>query len=173
MPIKDFIVGDPESVNATELNRYLLQQQHVIKPSTESVTSSTTQQNDDHLFLSVTANTTYWVQAMIIYDGATGGDIKFRWTAPSGATMSWVDDGLDSAAATATDDVSRARQSISSEPVRAAVGAGSSVVAIPKGVLVVGSTSGTFRLQWAQGASSSTATRVLASSILMMRRMVS
>ena len=172
MPIKNFDVGNPDSIAAAELNRYLNQQQHVRKPSTESVTSSTTLQNDDALFLPVAANTSYWVQAFLIYDGPASNGMKWGFTAPTGSTMGWVVDSLSTGGGGGTADlVSRARLNISATPINASVGAGVSLAAVPKGMLQTGSNSGTLRIQWCQNASSATAVRMINSSVLMIRKL--
>ncbi|WP_068925048.1 hypothetical protein [Planobispora rosea] len=169
MPITDFVAG--QTPNAADLNRYLMQQAHVIKPGIESVTSSTTLQNDDHLFLNVSANTDYWVQAFIIYNGATGGDLQIGWSAPTGSTFDWVSDGLSTAATTSTDEVSRTAQGVTNAPSVGAVGSGNNCTVSPKGLLRVGANSGTLRLRWAQSVSSGTATQVTTNSFLMARRL--
>lgn len=169
MPITDFRPG--QKPTGAELNRFLMQQAHVIKAANESVTSSTTPQTDDHLVLQVTANTDYWVQAFIIYNGATAGDLQIGWGAPTGATFDWVSDGLSVAATTTTDEVSRTAQGVSNLPNVGAAGSGVLCVVAPKGLLRVGSNSGQLRLRWAQGTSSGTATQVMANSFLMARRL--
>ncbi|MFJ2477126.1 hypothetical protein ACIOWI_29830 [Streptomyces sp. NPDC087659] len=58
----------------------------VIKPSLESVTSSTTMQNDNHLLASLAANALYKLTAYLAVTGSATGDFKCAWTLPSGAT---------------------------------------------------------------------------------------
>lgn len=171
MPIKNFIGGVVADVDAPDLNLYLIQSHHLIKPSNESVTSSTTFQNDDHLALQVAANTNYWVICQILYTGNTSGDLKIGFLGPSGATFKWCSDALGSAAVGNADDVSRSMQIISSSPVAGAI-TGNDTVACCKGVLRVGSSGGTFRLRWAQGTSSGTATTVKSGSTFMIRRLL-
>lgn len=170
MAIRDFRVGAPNPV-AADLNTFLIQQQHVVKPSDESVTSSTTLQNDDHLVLPVTANTLYFVQGMLIYTGNTSGDMQFQWTGPSGATFDWASDALPSGATTTTDQVSRTALTFANvAPVAAITG---STATVPfKGVLSVGSSGGSFRIKWGQFASNATATVMKAGSYIMTRRCI-
>ncbi|MFI9558881.1 hypothetical protein [Nonomuraea endophytica] len=170
MPIKDFQVGVPPS--AADINRYFQQRAHVIKAADESITSSTTLQNDDHLFLTVSANTDYWVEAMIRYDGPTGGDLKIGWSVPTGATLEWTSNGLATAATSTADDLWRRRRTATTDEIVGAVGAGTDLLAMPEGLLRVGANAGTLRLRWAQGTSSATATRVFLRSLLMISRMV-
>jgi hypothetical protein len=171
VPIKNFDVGNPASVSSIELNRYLNQQAHVVKAATESVISSTSIQNDDHLFLALAANTTYWFQAMLLYDGPAGNGMDMAWSFPSGATMQWTVDSLGLGASGTADIVSRDRLQITGTPINGTSGAGTSLVAVPKGILTVGSNSGTIRLRWAQHTTSSTAVRVIAGSIMSIRKL--
>jgi hypothetical protein len=169
MPITDFVAG--QVLTAATLNRYLMQQAHVVKTVNESVTSSTTPQNDDHLFLNVSANTDYWVQSFLIYNGSTAGDIQIGWSVPTGSTYDWVSDGLTTAATTTTDEVSRTAQNATSLPNLGAAGAGVNCTASTKGLLRVGSSSGVLRLRWSQGTASATATLITINSFLMARRL--
>ncbi|GAA2915142.1 hypothetical protein GCM10010478_12780 [Streptomyces erythrogriseus] len=61
------------------------------KTADESVVSTTTLQNDNHLLLPVAVNATYTLFLMCIFSGATTGDIKFDWTVPSGTVLRWSD----------------------------------------------------------------------------------
>lgn len=176
MPIKDWTAGERPS--ASDLNRYFMQQAHAIKSSDETVTSTTTLQDDDHLFLSVQAGTDYWVQAILIYNASAAADIKISFTGPSGATFDWVSDSLGSSIAAgsgAVDIISRSLQALGSTPAPggAEQPAGTRVdaVSVPKGILRIGANSGTLRLRWAQLASGSPGTILRAQSTLMMRRL--
>lgn len=171
MPIKDWVDGDRPP--ASDLNRYPLQQVHIIKTADESVTSSTTMQDDNHLFVTVAAGADYWVQVYLTYEGDLAGDLKVGWSGPSGATLDWMSDSLSSAV---TDTncrgiVSRSLQAISSTPAPGALGAGILAVAVPRGILRVGVNAGTLQLRWAQLASSATPTIVKAGSLLRLRRL--
>ncbi|MEV4059734.1 hypothetical protein [Nonomuraea dietziae] len=170
MPIKNFEVGKPPT--SADINRYFQQRAHVIKAADESIASTTTLQNDDHLFLSVAANTTYWVEAMLRYDGVTTGDLKIGWVVPAGATLEWTSNALIDGATGTADDLWRRRRTAAQDEICGAVGVGTDLLAMPEGLLRVGATAGTLRLRWAQGTSSATATRVLVRSLLMISRMV-
>lgn len=58
-----------------------------MKPSDETVTSSTTLQDDNDLQVLVRANATYKVDLHLVYQSGTTPDLKFGWTVPAGATM--------------------------------------------------------------------------------------
>lgn len=142
------------------------------KTGDESVTSSTTLQNDDLLVLPVASNARYIMEAVLFYvgaaDGATGG-LKLGWTGPSGATMKWANRGT-------TQNVSPTL--VNYNVVVEAIGGGRGVgtnsgtemSCFPYGVLNTSSTSGNLQLQWAQGGSNATATTVKAGSLLHLRR---
>ncbi|MEU4576600.1 hypothetical protein [Nonomuraea sp. NPDC023979] len=171
MPIKTWSSGERPS--AADLNRYPLQQAFRLKTADESVTSSITLQDDNHLFLSVAANTDYWVQGHLIYEGAANpsGDLQLGWSYPSGAAWTWVSDALGTGETASTGIISRTRQVGSGSSSPGTVGAGVLVVAVPKGVLRVGSSSGFLKLRWAQLASSGTPTIVKTGSLLTIRRL--
>ena len=157
-----------EFIRASDVTRL-----DAVKTATESVTSSTTLQNDDELLLAVLANTTYFVFGLLFYDGATAGDFKFAWTGPSGYSFDYsapvLATGTTSAivdgGATNTLNMS-AFQETDIFSVGAA-GAGNTIAITITGVLIIGGTAGTLQLQWAQVASSATATRVFAPSCLL------
>lgn len=170
MAIKDFSVGVPFPT-ALDLNTYLIQQQHAWKPADESVSNSTTLQNDDHLFLPVSANTIYYVQGMLIYTGLAAADMGFRWSVPSGATFDWCSDALGSTATTLTDQISHTAQGAANQPALGAIDGGTAVAPV-KGLLVVGSSGGNLRATWAQSFSNGTATVMKAGSYLMARKCI-
>lgn len=133
------------------------QVQLVRKSTDESVTSSTTLQNDNHLFLPVVANATYDLFLMCIFSGDTAGDIKFAWSVPSGTVLRWVDQTGTSGIATDTDFYS-------------APGGSTQVGFQIWATVVTSSTAGNVQFQWAQNASSATATIVRTNSHLKMTR---
>ncbi|MCM2427391.1 hypothetical protein [Streptomyces sp. RKAG337] len=73
---------------------------YVRKPSDESLASSTTLQNDDHLTLALAAGATYAIEGYVKYSQALGGSastgIRAGWTTPGGSTMSWAARGTSS-----------------------------------------------------------------------------
>jgi hypothetical protein len=141
-----------------------------IKTSNESVTSSTTLQNDDDLFVSVTSNSTYIVHCLINCDGASTGDIKIQFTGPAGASFTGLCNGLAIGGATGSDDQVASIDLATAKSFGLAGGAGVTRPVNIHGNLVIAGTSGTFRLQWAQDTSDATATRVLTGSHLILQR---
>lgn len=175
MPIKDFAAL--ESPPASDFNRYFMQQEFIQKSADESLASSTTIQDDDHLFFTPILNTDYWITMFVIYDGAgpdpTLGDLKISWSVPTGSTFDYISDGLISTATSGVFDVSRSAQiaPAGGNPTPGTIGTSSPVTALIKGVFRMGGTAGTFRFRWAQNTSNATATRVRAGSCLIARRL--
>lgn len=171
MSIKIFSVGAPLPT-AADFNTYLIQQQHVIKPSDESVVNSAVLQNDDHLVLPVQANTTYFAHCFILYGAANAADLAFKWSAPTGSVFNWISDALGSAAVNYDFSISRTLQGISNVPSLGGATSPVIVTAPIKGILTVGSTSGNLRATWSQGTADPATTVVKAGSMISLRRIV-
>jgi len=138
-----------------------------IKALDESVTSSTTLQNDDALWLPVAANAGYFVLCWLDYQGGTQGssDLKLQWTGPAGSSLSL------SAVYYPTSGGVGANTNLSaitglSTLIEAGTDGARALAMLMFGTLLTGSTPGTFQLQWAQNTSSATATTVHAMSAL-------
>jgi len=141
----------------------------VRKTADESVLNSIALQDDDQLGLAVDANATYLFDGFIIYDGSTTGDILLGWGIPAGASIDWTPVGLTTGAAASSASV-KLVYTTGPEGV-GAIGAGSSVVALPQGILRVAGTAGELRFRWAQNALDAVVpTRVLTGSWLRAKR---
>ncbi|MFE7947421.1 hypothetical protein [Streptomyces sp. NPDC057426] len=143
----------------------------VTKTATESVTSSTTLQDDDELFVSVEANATYVVDMMLIHSSATAGDIKIGWSVPAGASFSWTGQGASNTATssfTVADSNMAGRNA--AESLEFGGGAGTATRADVSGTLITSATAGALQFQWAQRVSDATATQVRAGTWLSVRR---
>lgn len=139
----------------------------VRKTADESVTSSTTLQNDDHLVLALVAGTTYLLTGMLIYDASTAGDFKLAFTVPAGVTINWTAAGFRVADTTASGGGSPTVQTGSGTTKNVGgIGAGSKGAAVLNGLIRVGTTAGNLQLQWAQDVSDATATTVYTDSFL-------
>ncbi len=130
------------------------------KTADESVTSSTTLQNDDQLTFSIGANETYIYHIIMNATMASAGSIKYTVTAPSGATCSTSSFGIDSTGS-------------GGELLNAGCGTsgfyggtGTTSYETIDGTVTTGATPGTVTLQWAQNSSNGTATVVKAGSQL-------
>lgn len=159
-----------EILTSSDTNQYFAQQNVKIKTATETVTSSTTLQDDDDLLLTVSANTNYWVEGLLFV--ATGAsntpDIKFGVNIPSG-TFRWCTNGLGPTATATLDIIDK-----HSYTGGTGVGVGSisgSNTAIPfSGIARIGASGGNLKIQWAQNTSSGTGTQVLIRSFLRVLR---
>jgi hypothetical protein len=123
------------------------------KTADESVTSSTTLQNDDHLSFSIAASEE-WVVTLYLDVGndITTTGVIASITAPAGATLNIV---ATSCSSTATACIS-ARTTTSGATLTLSQNGTSNHIAMTVWVLN-SSTAGTIQLQWAQGSSSGTA----------------
>jgi hypothetical protein len=145
----------------------------VRKTATESIVSSTTLQDDDELLFSVEADTTYRIELMLFYDGATGGDLKVKFTLPAGASFDFGHMGPELGIAGGDGNTVDNRRITDSDTLGVGcAGAGTLLVLPIYGVLTVGATAGIFRLQWAQFTSNAGATKVFPGSYLLVRKMV-
>ena len=134
--------------------------------------SSTTLQDDDALFVTVLANASYEVQCFLIYDGAGASALKVAFAGPTSATFDWWQDGNSGGNSAAAGTTWWGYNTISTtNSTYGATGAGSKLAARPAGLLITSSTAGTFKLQWAQGSSSATATHIFTGSYMYLRRL--
>lgn len=140
------------------------------KTADQSVTSSITKVDDTHLSGSVLANGVYIVRWSLRTDGATAGDLRYAFVGPGAATMAWESAGLAAADATNVAPSITDVAAIGTDAVHGTIGTGSTTRVDGSGLLLVSSTAGTFKLQWAQGTSSATATRVLTGSWMFARQ---
>jgi hypothetical protein len=146
---------------------------YVAKTADESVTSSTTLQNDDHLFFTVDAAGTYVFDVWLYGTSAANaaGDLKVGFTFPTGtchmggagASINLAADSIDSgewlAFAPATSGSTVTQFGLSTAVTQSHV----------HGTLIATAT-GTLRLQWAQFSSSASASTLKAGSHMLVRR---
>lgn len=167
------IFGVNEVLTAADMTTYFVQQAVIVKTADESVTSSTTMQNDNELLVPVAANTRYWVECFLIYSAHPNFDCKTGYSGPSGSTFDWCGDGLISGETTTVGEVTKSLQGLGSTPGHAGVlesGSPIDMVAMHKGVLTTGGSAGTLTLRWAQLSSGATPTIVRAGSVLIVTR---
>lgn len=117
-----------------------------VKSTDESV-SGTTLQNDDHLFVTLAANSVYTLELEGAQDSPGAGDMKAVFSVPSGTTGTLC--GLDGA-------VPFAGTSLTGTLVFGGIGSAEFFRVF--GRVVTSSTAGTLRLTWAQNASSGSST---------------
>lgn len=154
------------------------------KTADTSKTADATTAADPHLQFTVEANAVYIWNAMIVYDGHIDGDLNVDFTAPSGAAGEWGGMGagrpVTGASATPTLRIDTAGVSgymvrtetsdVSSARSYGCLGVGTTLSLLLSGVLRVGSTGGTFSLDWAQQASHATATTLYTDSYMWLQR---
>lgn len=141
----------------------------VRKTANESVTSSTTMQDDDHLVVTLPAGRTFQVDFYPAVTGAAAGDVKFGWVMAGGVAQATTRLCIGPGVAVAdvgAGTVTRTSRHNVTTAVPYGVD-GTQTTAIHETFLVETTTSGasgTLQLQWAQNASSTTATTLSASS---------
>jgi hypothetical protein len=136
---------------------------YINKSAAESVTSSTTLQNDDHL--TETLPVGVWrVTAILTVGGATAGDVKTAWT-NTGTMTAIARSGWGPAVSNAagTDTTMHARASTLTASFVYGTEPGTSAAVLEELLLDV-TVEGVLTLQWAQNTSSGTATTLSTSS---------
>jgi len=131
---------------------------------TEPVTSNTTPQNDDDLFFTASAGELWNLRHIfrVSADGAVDVDIKIQFDAPTGAEICFAGAGLDGAGSFT---INRWFSTATTQTFN--VTTTTAVVYVVNGLLYMGGTSGTFRVKWAQGNSSATATNMMLGSCML------
>lgn len=133
----------------------------VRKAASESVTSSTTMQNDNDLTFTMVAGAVYEVQLSLSVQGSASGDVKTGWSVPADATggTKFVH-GPASVLSTAFTSREDTAASVSTHgyTVAKTYHIEANAVAILEWGLISSATGGTFTLQWAQSTPNATAT---------------
>lgn len=174
MPYPTWLAG--ERVTAQRLNELVLT---ATKTSGESVVSSTVLQNDNELVIAnIPANSTWTIDAFLVWQGNETGDIKFAFAFTTPATVNWAISGGDSLDTAYNAGATRGRTQYfasanqTSSPTGAIDMAGSTspLHGRVSGLLANGSSASTLQLMWAQNTSNATSTTVLAGSWLRLTR---
>jgi hypothetical protein len=156
--------GLPESAWEPEFTIY--------KSTDQSYSSDTTLNDDTVLKFSVVANTKYRVQLYAMATGA-GGNIKFAWSVPSGATGVRAVTG-PAANSTSRDDtnVRIGVHNFSSEIIYGLNSVSTYAGIQETFVIAIGANAGTVTLQHAQSASSVDPTVMRASSFMIVKKLI-
>ncbi|MFE3578705.1 hypothetical protein [Streptomyces vinaceus] len=136
----------------------------VVKATDESVSSSTTLQDDNHLILPLAANAVYTIEGGLYYDGVyNAGNLKLSWSLPASATIIWSANGpaTGGAAAFASNAVTSGNITIGTYGT-----GGSKTTASISATVKTAGTAGNMTLRWAQDTSNATATTIYANSWL-------
>lgn len=136
------------------------------KVSDQSVTSSTTLVNDTVITWPVDAFGQYIFDLYLAYTGSTTGNLSIGFGVPTGATMSWCADGLDTGLA--YKNVANLTAVSVSAYGCASISAARTVHV--SGFLSVDVTAGTFVLKWAQNTSNATSTVMRAGTMGLLTR---
>ncbi|GIV54491.1 MAG: hypothetical protein KatS3mg039_1009 [Candidatus Kapaibacterium sp.] len=145
------------SANSTIVTRY--------KTSDESVSNSNALQDDDHLFATLGAGEVWEVEGMLDFSSSsTTPDVAFGLSVPSGATFKLSYHSNDGSPTGFRAGV------LSSGSASVEIPAGGSAVVFVRGIVIMGSGSGTVRLQWAQNTADATPTTARTSSYLKFTR---
>lgn len=154
------------TLTAAQLNALL--PTYVIKQADQSVTSSTTLVNDSELVLALSAGRTYLVRCGLLVGGATAGDFKTAWVNTGTITLIGTRVAQGPGVSTSAVGDTTARESAHTALTTAlAYGTDSTVQSgIVEEMIVSCTVAGNLQLQWAQNASSATATTVAAKSWL-------
>lgn len=146
-------------------------EQQVWKSADESVTSSTTLQNDDHLVLPLAANARYLLDGYLSYTGPTfaagPADLKADWAIPSGASVRWSHNGPGS---NTPNGIAATETNHSTAHVLGTYGTGTNITSRPAGWVTTGSTAGNLQLRWAQNVSNGTPVTMRAGSWIKLKR---
>jgi parallel beta-helix repeat protein len=140
------------------------------KTSDQSVTSSTALVDDADLQFAVAAGEVWELSGTLFVDGSQAGDFGVRITTPASPTGYWRSTGPNgSASSTTATSILPTAQLFNTTPTVGMLGAG---VIVPVQItgLLVNTTAGTVKIQWAQGTSDATATIVKAGSYLRAKR---
>ncbi|GIV50088.1 MAG: hypothetical protein KatS3mg038_0609 [Candidatus Kapaibacterium sp.] len=145
------------SANSTLVTRY--------KTSDESVSNSNVLQDDDHLFATLGAGQVWEVEGMLDFSSssATPG-VTFGLAVPTGASFKLSYHSNDGSATGFRAGV------LTSGSASVSVPAGGSAIVFVRGIVIMGSNSGTIRLQWAQNTADATPTTARVNSYLKFTR---
>jgi hypothetical protein len=160
MPVKQWNPGDV--LAAADLDAWAVPLA-VVKPSGQTVTGSTAYVNDTALVLPVAANQFYLVEAVIQYNATSGGDFKWTFTVPAGATGFYG--GTYSGLSGFTGGASNAWTDTGGVTPAQGQGTGTFMDIRLRGVLNVAGTLGNLQFRFAQNTASGTTT-VMANSAL-------
>lgn len=139
------------------------------KTADQTVNNSTTLVDDTHLTVPVVASAVYDVDGMLLVTGNAAADVKLQFVAPAGAVFSWVSLAQGNSASSqfgSPDFIARLQ---GASAVAGTVGATKLVVPF-RGLLVMSTTAGAFKLQWAQQVADVSDTIVYTHSYLNLRR---
>ena len=177
----------PPTPAGTRIDSALLQSmlpEYVVKATNTDRTSTTAMSPDPDLTAPVVANAVYCVEFYIYYggghdtDSTADGDFVTSWAVPAGTSglKSVIGPGANAASSSLAHTVNSVRLGIhqlTTNVQYACVRNATNLLqlAYEQGIITIGATPGNVTLQWAQEASSATATRVAAGSFMRLTRL--
>lgn len=148
-----------------------LRPSYVRKSTDETVSNSTTLQNDDELVLSVAANYVYHYLLVAIYGAGTTADYKWALTYPSDATLVLTAEQWSTAATPVKNQATDPAYTTGTALASGGWGVSSYVQILAYGILVMGSTAGSLQYQWAQNSAVVENTVTKAGSYMLLNRL--
>jgi hypothetical protein len=134
---------------------------YVYKTADESVTSSATIQDDDHISFSLNAYETWELNGELQADNVSNNvDIKIAWQFPAGAIARFYTTGIQDAGGNAIQG--NGLITASNTPKTIQINGGVSSLISVRGIIKMGSTSGTLKLRWSQGTTNLSTTTLRA-----------
>lgn len=142
------------------------------KSADTSRANNITNTDDPHLSVSLAANATYTLEALIAYSTPNAADFKMAFTTPAGATQMWSPWGIsDDSDTNSGGTVGRIRTGISTgTALSVGIQATTTVTMRPVGLIRTAGTAGPCAVQWSQSAASATPTILYTDSFLKLQR---
>lgn len=134
------------------------------KTADETVTSSTTLQADDQLFIALLANATYSWDLWLNYEGGTQGssDLKTGWSLPASASLKGSAEYVNNAGSSIVEVYFTGASTLAP----GTNGSGQVRGFTARGTITTSATAGNMQLEWCQNTVSATGTIVHAGSVL-------
>ena len=151
--LHDLVARHPRNVTGIKVIR---------KATGESVTNSTTLQDDDDFYVSLAAGETLAYIMLLHVNGLLAAGFKCGWTFPSGGVTANYSDEIGPLT------VNDALQIIVGGTKALAPSGGNNWLILAFGRISCGATPGTFRFQWAQNTANATGTTLNPESMLIL-----
>lgn len=142
---------------------------YLSKTADETVTSSATIQDDNHLSFDLNANETWEINGQIQVDNTSNNvDVKVAFQLPTATTMRVYVTGIQDAGGNAIQGSGLMTTSNTAKTIL--ISGGVSTLITFRGILVTSSTAGTVKFRWAQGTSNASGTIVRSNSYMKILR---
>lgn len=127
-----------------------------------AVNNSTTLVSDSVLALTPAISTVYTLSGLIVYSSNIAADIKFGFTFPAGATLTWTGSGVVVTGGGGGGDLAaNVALRLAADSTFAYAGGDAFIMGIPiRGTLIMGSTAGNLTARWAQNSAHASNTNV-------------